>query len=783
MSFTMFVSNVAFVGVQQRSRNNYKTMRECSRYVFFLAICMVMAACSPEKEAATPTGPVPLSYVGVESCSGCHEEQYRAWRGSHHDLAMQHATPATVLGDFSGVEFENYDVTSTFLERNGTYFARTDNASGELEEYPVKFVFGVTPLQQYLIEFPGGRLQALPIAWDTRDAEEGGQRWFHLYADEYISHSDLLHWTGREQNWNYQCAECHSTNLQKNYSVDNDSFDTTWSEINVACEACHGPGSRHVQQANDGDLSGLAGLVTDLDDAGRALWQMNNETGIANRSELRMHQPIQPEACGRCHSRRSVAGQEYEFGKTLLDTHTVALLDEGLYFPDGQIREEVYVYGSFIQSRMYQAGVTCGNCHDPHSAELRTGSEPSDICSTCHLPARFASTEHHRHQPDDVACVDCHMPTRVYMGNDERRDHSFRIPRPDLTVTTGSPNACNQCHSEKDAQWAEIQVNDWYGDSREEHYGLAIHAGQAALAGANQLLLAAIENNSYPGIARATALTLLRAPFSSAVGKVIQDSLLSPDPFVRIGALRTLSAVELELRAQWAGPLLADPVRSVRIEAARAVSPARAVLHVQYEAAFRLAQGEMIDSLLAIAERSEAHSSLGNIYAEAGRPAQAEAALRTAIRLEPRAVGPRVNLADLYRLMEREQDAEQVLREGLAIDADAAAIHHSLGLLLVRGNEQDNALLELEMATTLEPANARFAYVYAVALNSLGRIERSVDVMQDAAIRFPGDFDIHWALVAMLRDHGRIDEAKAVAARLAEQYPEVESVQVLQHSL
>jgi Flp pilus assembly protein TadD len=204
---------------------------------------------------------------------------------------------------------------------------------------------------------------------------------------------------------------------------------------------------------------------------------------------------------------------------------------------------------------------------------------------------------------------------------------------------------------------------------------------------------------------------------------------------------------------------------------------------VQYEGAFRLAQDELIDSLLAIAERSEAHTSLGNIYAEAGRPAQAEAALRTAIRLEPRAVGPRVNLADLYRLMEREQDAEQVMREGLAIDADAAALHHSLGLLLVRGNEQDEALLELEKATTLEPGNARFAYVYAVALNSLGRIERSVDVMQDAAIRFPGDFDIHWALVAILRDQGRIDEAKAVAAGLAEQYPEIESVQVLQHSL
>ncbi len=779
----MIVSDVAFVGVQQQLRSICRFVRRFSHYAFFIAICMVMVSCGQEKEVSIVGGPAPLSYVGAESCSGCHEAQYRAWRGSHHDLAMQHATPASVLGDFSGIEFENFGVPCTFLQRNRTYFVSTANADGDLQEFPVKFVFGVTPLQQYLIEFPGGRLQPLPIAWDTRDADQGGQRWFHLYADEFIGHADQLHWTGREQNWNYQCAECHSTNLQKNYSVDSDSFDTTWSEINVACEACHGPGSRHVQQASDGDLSGLAGLVTDLDDAGRAVWLMNNDTGIAERSELRMRAPVQPEACGRCHSRRSVATSVYEFGKTLLDTHTVALLDNNLYFPDGQIRDEVYVYGSFIQSRMYQAGVTCGDCHDPHTAELRSGPDASDICSTCHLPERFASTEHHQHQPDDVACVDCHMPTRVYMGNDVRRDHSFRIPRPDLTVATGSPNACNHCHSEKDAQWAQVHVNEWYGDSLEEHYGQAIHAGQAALPGANQLLLVAIANNSYPGIARATALTLLRAPYSSQVGEAIQDSLLSPDPFIRIGALRTLSAVDLELRAQWAGPLLEDPVRSVRIEAARVVSPARSVLHVQYEGAFRSAEAELIDSLTAVAERPEAHSNLGSIYAEAGQPAQAEAALRTAMRIEPRAVGPRVNLADLYRLMEREQDAEQVLREGLTIDADAAALRHSLGLLLVRGDEQDKALLELEKATTLEPGNPRFAYVYAVALNSLGRIERSVAVMQDAAIRFPGDFDIQWALVALLRDHGRIDEAKAAAARLAEQYPQIESVQVLQHSL
>jgi len=781
MNFSVFVSDSALDGVRPYSRHICEFMRGSSRYVLVIAVCMAMAACGSEKQASP--APVPLSYVGVESCSSCHETQYNAWRGSHHDLAMQHATPDTVLGDFSTVEFQNFGVISTFSRRGDTYFVRTDNASGELEEFPVKFVFGVTPLQQYLIEFPGGRLQPLPIAWDTRDAEDGGQRWFHLYADEFIGHTDILHWTGREQNWNYMCAECHSTNLQKNYSVDSDSYDTTWSEINVACEACHGPGSRHVQQVNSGSISGLAGLVVDLNDAGRAVWQMNNDTGIAERSESRMGPPVQPESCGRCHSRRSVASSQYEFGETLLDTHLVALLDENLYFPDGQIHDEVFVYGSFIQSRMYQAGVTCGDCHDPHSAELRSGGEASSVCSTCHLPAKFASTEHHRHENAEVACVDCHMPTRTYMGNDDRRDHSFRIPRPDLTLSTGSPNACNQCHNDEDAQWAQELVLEWYGESQDEHYGQAIHAGRAASRGANQLLVAAIENNSYPAIARATALTLLRAPYSPPVVKAIGDSLLSPDPFVRIGALRTLAVVAPESRVQMAGPLLADPVRSVRIEAARVVSPARSALHLQYGAAYQEAEGEWIDSLRAIGERSEAHSSLAIVHAQAGNAAEAEAALRTAIRIEPRAVGPRVNLADLYRSMNREQDAEQVLREGLVINAEAAALYHSLGLLLVRGEQQETALLELEKATQLAPDNARFAYVYAIALNSLGQVDNSIAAMQDAANRFPAEFDVQWALVSMLRDQGRNAEAKAVAEDLSRQYPEDQDVRALLRSL
>lgn len=753
------------------------------RQIGLLAACLLGVACSPTDEPSVAAVNLPPAYAGAASCSGCHEPEFELWRESHHALAMQHATPESVLGDFSGVEFQHFQTTSTFFTRDDEFYVRTDNAAGELQDFAIRYTFGVTPLQQYLIEFPGGRLQPLPIAWDARDREAGGQRWFHLYPDEPIPHDDALHWTGHEQNWNFMCAECHSTNLAKNYSVDSDSYNTSWSEINVSCEACHGPASNHVAQAEAGTFAGQFGLLTDLDDAGRAAWEMNAATGIAVRSELRMRLPTQPEACGRCHSRRSVATADYEFDQSLLDTHSPVLLDDRLYFADGQIRDEVYVYGSFMQSRMYQAGVSCSDCHEPHAGTLRSGPDANAICATCHLPARFADAEHHHHPADSAGCVDCHMPSRDYMVVDGRRDHSFRLPRPDLTIATGSPNACNQCHEDQDANWALTAVQDWFGEQDRDHYGFAIHAARYGGEGGNERLLDAINNTSYPGIARGTALSLLRAPYSQQVAAVIHSELSSADPFVRIGALRALSGLQQDLQAVWAAPLLQDPLRSIRIEAARAISPLRSLLNIRFQNAFVLAERELFEAMRASAERPEAHGELGNLFVEAGNANLGEAEFRTALRLEPRAVGPRVNLADLYRRLDRDSDAEVLLREGMQLVPDDAALHHSLGLLLVRADRQDEGLAELRLASELQADNARYFYVYAVALNSLGQSDAAIELLMREMDRYPADFDIHWALATMLRDQGRNDAAREIAERLATRFPDVRPVQDLLESL
>jgi predicted CXXCH cytochrome family protein len=374
----------------------------------------------------------PPIFVGAQGCAGCHTAEFDAWKASHHALAMQPVAAATVLGDFAGAQLEVFGVTTTFFRDGEKFMVRTDGPDGALREYPIAYTFGVNPLQQYLIAFSGGRYQALGIAWDSRSKEQGGQRWFHLYPGQKLEPGDRLHWTGRDQTWNYQCADCHSTNLQKNYNLAANTYATTWTDVDVSCEACHGPGSRHVAWANTraggGSDDPRMGRTNWLKDADNGRWEMHTETGIARRTEKLASNEI--ETCSACHSRRKVIAKNPVPGEPYLDAYLPALLEPGLYHADGQIDGEVYEYGSFLQSRMHAAGVTCSNCHHPHSAKLR--AEGNALCAQCHLPARFEAREHHHHEPGGAGaqCVNCHMPTKNYMVVDARRDHSIRVPRP-----------------------------------------------------------------------------------------------------------------------------------------------------------------------------------------------------------------------------------------------------------------------------------------------------------------------------------------------------------------
>ncbi|MGZ8219684.1 tetratricopeptide repeat protein, partial [Methylomagnum sp.] len=702
-------------------------------------------AVSPQTSPSTP--PPPPEFVGRAACAGCHAEQDRRWQGSHHHLAMQEAHEATVLGNFTEAEFNKDGVKSHFFRRDGRFWINTDGPDGTLADFEIKYTFGFTPLQQYLVALPGGRLQALSIAWDSRPKEQGGQRWFHLYPNEKIDHNDELHWTKLSQNWNYMCAECHSTNLQKNYDPASHGYRTTWSEIDVACEACHGPGSRHVAWAGSKDGNhqpdgGTLGLVFRLDERRGVHWTIDSETGNATRSRPRATAK-EIEACARCHARRGQWFADYQSGQPLLDSHLPALLREGLYHSDGQIDGEVYEYGSFLQSRMHQAGVTCGDCHEPHSLKLR--AEGGGVCLQCHAAGKYASTGHHHHREDSPGgrCVECHMPDKTYMGVDPRRDHSFRIPRPDLTARLGTPNACAHCHAKQPARWAADQLRLWFGHDPKSYqdYAEALSAARHdGGADAEAGLVALLRNQDQPAIARATAAAELGRWLSPASLPPLLEALDHADPSVRGAALQSLQPLPPEQRWRAAHRLLRDPVRVVRALAAEALAgiPVDQV-PPEDQAALNQAGEEYLASLQFNADEPGAQVNLGNWYTAKGVADAAERAYREALKLDPGWVPAYVNLADIYRQTGRDTEGEAVLREGLARQPHAASLHHSLGLLEIRRLNPPAALASLKRAVELAPQDTALRYVYAVALDSSGRRREAEKVVETGLKQAPGD--------------------------------------------
>ncbi len=704
-----------------------------------LPAAALLGACGPELPPLTDA-----VYTGGAACAECHAEAAADWRGSHHDLAMQPATPETVLGDFDDAQFEHDGVVSRFRRDGDRFLVTTDGADGALQDFEVAYTFGVTPLQQYLVAFPDGRYQVLPLCWDSRPEDQGGQRWFHLYPNEAVPAGDILHWTGPNQNWNHVCAECHSTDLQKGFDLAGNRFDTTWEEIDVSCEACHGPGSVHAAWAEargEGPLQPGEDprLVTPLGDHDAGYWGYEEGATTADRRPPRKARP-ELEMCARCHARRSQIA-DYQDGQPFLDTHRPALLDAGLYHADGQILDEVYVWGSFVQSKMYAAGVSCSDCHDAHSLKLHSSGD--GVCNSCHSPGHYQAREHHFHDPakEGASCVECHMPETTYMVVDPRRDHSIRVPRPDLNLSTGSPDACTGCHPEEGAAWSAAKMDEWYGtDWRRPHYAEALHAGRRGEADALLPLANVAIDPEQPAIARATATGMLREYPGNEQASLLQALLQDPEPLVRLAALVALADAELQLVASLAFPLLEDPVRAVRIEAARltAALPA-AQLPEYWKAVWDQAQAELEDSLAVDDDRAGAHLNRAMLHLRQRRPDLAEREYRTGLRLDPIHVQTAVNLADLLRESARDVEGERLLRRVLERVPDAAALHHSLGLLLVRQGRKDEALGSLRRAVELAPTLGRYRYILAIALRDLGQPEQARLQVLEGLSRQPED--------------------------------------------
>jgi predicted CXXCH cytochrome family protein len=683
---------------------------------------------------------------------------------------MQRATDSSVLGDFGDARFVHGGVSSELHRRGDKFVARTDGPDGKLHDYEITHAFGVSPLQQYLVAFPGGRFQALEIAWDSRPASRGGQRWFHLYPGEKISSGDALHWTSAAENWNHMCADCHSTNVRKSWSGQTETYSTSFAAVSVSCEACHGPGSAHVGWARapaaHPEHGADHGFLVALDERAGVSWPRDPITGSPTRSSPRSSER-ELDVCARCHSRRGLIHEDYVHGQPVADDYRVSLLDDELYYPDGQIKGEVYEYGSFIQSRMYAAGVTCSDCHDPHRSDLSDAG--NQLCLRCHAGETHDTPAHHFHAPGSpgAQCIGCHMPTTTYMVVDARHDHSLRIPRPDLSVKLGVPNACNRCHSDRPASWAERTVERWYGHAPSgfQHFAEALDAGTRRTPDAQASITALLADRGQPALARASALA--RLPLSAGTLSVVEAGLADASPLVRRAAVRALESAEPRLRATMLAPLLDDAVRSVRLEAAdvMALVPAD-TLTAATRVALERATAELVAAQVVNGDRPEAHLNLALLYASEQHAERAESELEKALAIDPAFVPAAVNLADLYRSLGHDDAAEPVLRGSLRRTPNDPDLLYALGLVLVREHRGREALDALEAAAKNGPEEPRRGYAYAVALHDTGRKQDALRQLESVLRRHPFDRSCLATLVEYLRESGDVGRTHSYEQRL-----------------
>lgn len=647
------------------------------RRLALLALPLVALAVLAVARSRAPRA-VPVEaprHVGSEVCGTCHAAALQAWTGSQHQAAMREARDVAVPG---------FDAVS--------------------------YAIGVHPLQQYMVSAPGGRWQVAPLAWDARPEAEGGQRWFSPSEEVVEDPDDPLHWQNRNQSWNLQCAECHVTGLDKGYNSETDSYATTWRELGVGCEACHGPGSRHVAVAREGGGEPGSGLLVRLESRWEEAWRRSPGHIVAARD--RPADAALDNTCAPCHARRSALVEDWIPGADLSDSHRLALLTPPLYHADGQQDDEVYNWGSFQQSRMAQAGVTCADCHEPHALGLR--AQGNALCTRCHAPEAFDTEAHHGHAADSAGsrCTACHMPERTYMGIDPRADHSLRVPRPDLSLVLGAPDACSGCHG--DPAWAAAALDARIGEAWRSRPSL----GPILAAGEGEVepLLDLALDTSWPGIARATALEIAAPRLDDSALPALEKLLQDQDPLVRIAALGALDPFPPAARLHLVGPLLGDPIRGVRVEAAWLLADLDDGLPSPETRA--AAQAELEASLRVDADWPSGAARLGDLRLRQGRLDDARSAYERAIHLDPTSPIPYANLAEVLRRLGSDDEGERVLRRGLERAPGAAELHFSLGLLLVRKGDRAGAVEALARAAKLAPEDARYAAVHAAALSS-----------------------------------------------------------------
>ncbi len=713
-------------------------------------------------------------FAGKEACIECHSSQYDLWKGSHHDLAMDYANDSTVSGDFNNAELDIKGVIHKFYKRDGKFYIYTDGEDGKMQEFEVKYTFGYTPLQQYMVEFENGKVQVLALTWNVLDST-----WYHMadavYPDQNVDHNNWLHWTNQGQNWNSMCADCHSTNLKKGYNLNKDTYLTTWSEIDVSCEACHGPSSRHIEWANL-PLYSRSGFEN---------YGLVVKTGKINNKEY-------VDLCARCHSRRSAISDFTSESKSIFDHMIPVLPTEPNYYIDGQILNEDYVYASFIQSKMYMNDVQCNDCHDVHSGNRLF--EDNRLCTQCHIADKYDTKRHHFHKSvgekgnavfsvagvkfdvgEGTRCINCHMHAQFYMGIDYRNDHSFRIPRPDLSEKLGVPNACNQCHAEKSNQWSQGYIEDWYGISRHFVFAEAFSSARKKSQEGLLRLKNIIYDDLYPEIIRSTAVEFLVNNYPDSSNMILQEMMRNFNPQIRYTAVRYY-LLENENAVLELLPLIYDEVKAVRIECARKLKNISIEqIPEKYRNVLQNVMGEYLETMEYNADFPVGKFNLANYYYSRQDFQKAEKFYLAALKQDDQLHEIKINLAYLYNSLGKKDKSDILFKDYLEHRPDDGPVLFSYALLLSELKRYEESLAYMLKANKAQPENARIDYNIAMMYDFFGDKIKTELFLKQAIEKHENDINYYTALLNFYLQNSYQNKVNELANLILQRFPDSEN--------
>lgn len=660
------------------------------RYLFLVGFVLLLVSCNgnAEKESYVDSNTIKSvhrdGYVGDGQCIACHKDTVELWKGSDHDLAMQIANKSTVLGDFNNISLTLDGVGYFFTKEENEFIVKVKEIDGSQVTYKISYVFGVTPLQQYISDFEKGKKQVLRVTWDVID-----KKWYHQYPGDEVSPHDWMHWTKSSQNWNTMCAECHSTNLQKNYAVEEDAFNTTYSYINVNCESCHGPAEGHVNWANSKQSA--------TDSTAYIL------PGNSQFAQMNM--------CASCHARRAKLTANMVPGENFEDQYLLENLSGEFYHGDGQIDGEDYVYGSFVQSKMYHNNVTCTDCHDPHTLKLKEVG--NNLCMQCHVP-EYNTPKHSFHPigSDGAQCINCHMTGVTYMGNDYRRDHSFRVPRPDQSVVYGTPNACNTCHQDKSSQWAADKVVEWYGSERQDHFSDALLlSSQPTISKKERKALDVFINDlNFPAIARATVIDNLQITETEQYSAILKG-LKDTSPRVRFAALQKFRGLSLDDRSSIALQHINDTTRLVRIGTAQLLAGVDLnTFDTGAQAGLKKSRAELEEMLNSSADFSVGRMQLADYFYQSNDIENAIKHYKVALEKDSLLMPVYSNLATCYSIQGNSNEALKVLNLAISKQPEMGRHYYLRALLYFELQQGALAVKDFEQAIKLDPYDTRAMY-------------------------------------------------------------------------